>query len=115
MSVLWPFWEKECCLQKLKENKKFLRSSSVEIQGQILRASGDRVKAQGQRQNAEGGLEKNPSPIYVALGTNTNTSSMGGEIDMEQIQPFLYVILALGLAVGISYAWDYVVKKLKKE
>jgi len=48
-------------------------------------------------------------------GTNTNTSSMGGEIDMEKLEPFLYVILALGLAVGISYAWDYVVKKLKKE
>ena len=51
------FCEKECCLRKLKESKKFLRSSSVEIQGQILRASGDRAKAQG-RHNAEGGLKE---------------------------------------------------------
>lgn len=47
--------------------------------------------------------------------TNTDTSSMGGEIDMEKLQPFLYVALALGIAAGISYTWGYIVKKLKKE
>ena len=48
-------------------------------------------------------------------GTNTDTSSMGGEIDMETLEPFLYVIGGLVVAVGITYAWDYVVNKLKKE
>ena len=84
--VLLYFVGEKCCLQKLKERKKFLRSSSLEMQGHILRASGDRAKAQGQhnaegglrkipyklccseyRHNAEGGLEKCPLPIYVAV------------------------------------------------
>ena len=64
--VLLYFVGEKCCLQKLKEREKFLRSSSLEMQGQILRANGDRAKAQGQH-NAEGGLETNPLPSYVAV------------------------------------------------
>ena len=40
---------------------------------------------------------------------------MGEPIDMEKLEPFLYVIGGLVVAVGITYAWDYVVNKLKKE
>ena len=70
---IFLFLEKECCLQKLKERKKFLRSSSLEIQGHILGASGDRVKAQGQH-NAGGDWKKSPSNICCS-GTNTNRNT----------------------------------------
>ena len=48
-------------------------------------------------------------------GTNTNTGTMGPTVTMEQLQPFLYVILGLVVASGIVYGGKYLFKKMKKE
>ena len=53
-------FEEKLLFSKLKENKTSLRSCSGEIQGQVLGAIGDRVKAQGQH-NAVIGKHKNKS------------------------------------------------------
>ena len=48
-------------------------------------------------------------------GTNTNTGTMGPTVTMEQIAPFLYVILGIAVASGIVYGGKYLLKKMKKE
>jgi len=48
-------------------------------------------------------------------GTNTDTSTMGPSITMEQIEPFLYVIIGIIVASGIVYGGKYIFKKLRKE
>jgi carbonic anhydrase len=48
-------------------------------------------------------------------GVNTNTSSMGPNVTMEQIEPFLYVLIGIVVASGIVYGGRYVFKKLKSE
>ena len=48
-------------------------------------------------------------------GTNTNTGTMGPNVTMEQIAPFLYVILGVVVASGIVYGGKYLFKKMKKE
>ena len=66
-------FEEKLLFSKLKENKTSLRSCSGEIQGQVLGAIGDRVKAQGQH-NAGGDWKKSPSNICCS-GTNTNRNT----------------------------------------
>ena len=48
-------------------------------------------------------------------GVNTNTGTMGPNVTMEQIAPFLYVILGLVVASGIVYGGKYLFKKMRKE
>jgi len=48
-------------------------------------------------------------------GTNTNTGTMGPNVTMEQIAPFLYVILGIVVASGIVYGGKYLFKKMRKE
>lgn len=48
-------------------------------------------------------------------GVNTNTSTMGPNISMEQLEPFLYIILGVVVASGIVYGGKYIFKKMKKE
>ena len=43
----------------------------------------------------------------------TTTSDM--DMDMEKIEPFLYIIGGIALAGGISYAINYLFKKFKKD
>jgi carbonic anhydrase len=48
-------------------------------------------------------------------GTNTNTGTMGPTISMEQIEPFLYVLVGIVVAYGIVYGGKYLFKKMRKE
>ena len=48
-------------------------------------------------------------------GANTNTGTMGPTVTMEQIAPFLYVIMGVVVASGIVYGGKYLFKKMKKE
>ena len=48
-------------------------------------------------------------------GVNTNTGTMGPAISMEQLEPFLYVLLGIVVASGIVYGGKYLFKKMRKE
>ncbi len=48
-------------------------------------------------------------------GVNTNTSTMGPAITIEQLEPFLYVLLGIVVASGIVYGGKYLFKKMRKE
>ena len=48
-------------------------------------------------------------------GVNTNTGTMGPTISMEQLEPFLYVLLGIVVASGIVYGGKYLFKKMRKE
>jgi len=84
------FFNKKGANSKLNNDNIYIDCQPVDENGEIL-------------------VQEGPS------GLNTDTSSMSEDINMEQVQPFLYVILAIGLAVGISYTWDFVMNKLKKK
>ena len=48
-------------------------------------------------------------------GVNTNTGTMGPAITIEQLEPFLYVLLGIVVASGIVYGGKYLFKKMRKE
>jgi carbonic anhydrase len=48
-------------------------------------------------------------------GVNTNTGTMGPAVTMEQLEPFLYVLLGIVVASGIVYGGKYLFKKMRKE
>ena len=47
--------------------------------------------------------------------TTTDTSSSGGDINIEELKPFFVVIIGLGVAVGLSYGWSSIIKKMNNE
>lgn len=90
----------------LKENNLFYNKNGANSKG-----NDSNIYIDCQPVNEEGELLIQEGPG----GINTNTSTMGPNVTMEQIQPFLYILLGIAVASGIVYGGRYVFKKLKSE
>ena len=70
-------FEEKLLFSKLKENKTSLRSCSGEIQGQVLGAIGDRVKAQGQHNAAIGKYKYKYKYKYMVKAQGQHNAVIG--------------------------------------
>ncbi len=48
-------------------------------------------------------------------GTVTTDTSTGGDINVEELKPYMFVIIGLGVAVALSYGWSSIIKRMNKE
>jgi hypothetical protein len=51
----------------------------------------------------------------ILVNENMSGVSTTSDMDMEKIEPFLYIIGGIVIAVGISYGINYLLKKFKKD
>jgi carbonic anhydrase len=109
-----------------------IEASSLTKLKQFITATSSRVKTNSLFYNKNGANSRgNDDNIYIDCqpvdengkilvqegpdGVNTNTGTMGPTITMEQIEPFLYVLLGIVVASGIVYGGKYLFKKMRKE
>ena len=78
--------------------------------GANISTKGDDIYIDCQPVGNDGQLLVNESVSGSSMTSGTNTN-----IDMEKIEPFLYLIGGLFLAVGISYGVNYLFTKFKKD
>ena len=53
--------------------------------------------------------------VNETVSGSTMSSGNNMEIDMEKIEPFLYLLTGLVVAIGLTYGVNYIFKKFKKE
>jgi carbonic anhydrase len=102
----------------LDKLKKIMKKTEVPVKtnnvfynknGANSNSNDDNIYIDCQPVNAEGEILVHEGPN----GSSTDTSSMGPSINMEQIEPFLYIIIGLAVAYGIVYGGKYVFKKIR--